>query len=59
MKHLENPMVIGAEAPQPEYIDDSGLWHEPRNYYHTCPVCGANLDPGERCDCEEEDIHEQ
>lgn len=21
-------------------------------YYWTCPNCGANLDPGERCDCE-------
>lgn len=20
-------------------------------YYDTCPACGANLDPGERCDC--------
>lgn len=20
-------------------------------YYDTCPFCGANLDPGERCDC--------
>ena len=20
--------------------------------YVTCPICGANLDPGERCDCE-------
>lgn len=20
-------------------------------YYHTCPYCGCNLDPGERCDC--------
>lgn len=20
-------------------------------YYHTCPDCGANLDPEERCDC--------
>ena len=19
--------------------------------YKSCPVCGANLDPGERCDC--------
>lgn len=19
--------------------------------YRTCPYCGANLDPGERCDC--------
>lgn len=24
-----------------------------RAYYHICPCCGANLDPGERCDCEE------
>ena len=23
-------------------------------YYHTCPRCGANLDPGERCDCKQE-----
>ena len=22
-------------------------------YYHTCPHCGANLDPGERCDCQD------
>lgn len=22
-----------------------------RRYYHTCPSCGANLDPGEQCDC--------
>ena len=21
-------------------------------YYHTCPDCGANLDPGEKCDCQ-------
>ena len=21
-------------------------------YYMTCPYCGANLDPGESCDCE-------
>ena len=20
-------------------------------YYHVCPYCGANLDPGESCDC--------
>ena len=24
-----------------------------KHYYHTCPCRGANLDPGERCDCEE------
>ncbi len=20
-------------------------------YYNTCPKCGCNLDPGEKCDC--------
>ena len=23
-------------------------------YYRTCPDCGAHLDPGERCDCHDE-----
>ena len=23
-------------------------------YYHECPNCGQNLDPGEACDCEKE-----
>lgn len=23
-------------------------------YYNICSICGANLDPGERCDCKEE-----
>lgn len=23
-------------------------------YYRVCPRCGCNLDPGERCDCEDE-----
>lgn len=23
-------------------------------YYQTCPNCGSNLDPGERCDCQKE-----
>lgn len=22
------------------------------SFYHTCSKCGANLDPGEQCDCE-------
>lgn len=22
-------------------------------YYRACPKCGCNLDPGERCDCED------
>lgn len=25
-------------------------------YYWTCPKCGSNNDPGERCDCEKETI---
>jgi hypothetical protein len=28
-------------------------------YYKTCPSCGANLDPDERCSCEDEtDVQE-
>ena len=23
------------------------------SYFHTCEECGANLDPGEHCDCKE------
>lgn len=26
--------------------------------YRTCPECGAHLDPGEQCDCQEEDVEE-
>lgn len=25
-----------------------------KHYYNICPKCGAHLDPGERCDCEDE-----
>lgn len=31
-------------------------------FYHTCEYCGANLDPGEKCDCIEvvqRKIHKQ
>lgn len=24
-----------------------------KTYYRTCPHCGSNLDPGEKCDCQE------
>lgn len=24
-------------------------------YYKPCPLCGAALDPGERCDCQDEE----
>lgn len=32
------------------------MFHLKQNttYYHTCPLCGANLDPGESCDCQKE-----
>lgn len=23
------------------------------SYYKTCPLCGAHLDSGERCDCQD------
>ena len=26
---------------------------EQRMYYNECPLCGANLDPGESCDCQD------
>ena len=26
------------------------------SYYHICPHCGATLDPGEKCDCQKEDV---
>lgn len=28
-------------------------------YYNTCPNCGSNLDPSEKCDCENEKAKEQ
>lgn len=27
--------------------------------YYTCPDCGANLDPGERCDCRSKKVQER
>ena len=35
-------------------IDNSKEGRMKKHYFHTCPKCGANLDPGERCDCEDE-----
>lgn len=28
-------------------------------YYNKCEFCGANLDPGERCDCQEKRIKKE
>lgn len=30
-----------------------------RTMYYTCPRCGANLDPGERCDCRQQSYKEE
>lgn len=32
----------------------------PKNhtYYWTCPYCGSNLDPGEKCDCQKIKTHD-
>ena len=27
------------------------------SYYNTCTRCGAHLDPGEKCDCREDNSH--
>lgn len=26
------------------------------DYYRICPDCGARLDPGERCDCQVDEL---
>lgn len=28
-------------------------------FYKECPLCGCTLDPGEKCDCQEEKEQEQ
>lgn len=28
-------------------------------YYDVCPDCGANLDPGESCNCRDEEMRKQ
>lgn len=30
------------------------MYEEKHPYYHTCPLCGANLDPNESCDCQKD-----
>lgn len=52
---------------QPETVQEAVDWQkewcrafigrlerkQKNQYYAVCPDCGAHLDPGERCDCEE------
>jgi hypothetical protein len=28
------------------------------DYYRICPDCGARLDPGERCDCQVDELED-
>ena len=35
------------------------LFEEKHTYYHTCPYCGANLDPNEKCDCQDTEVTEK
>jgi len=28
-------------------------------YYHQCPRCNCNLDPGEKCDCRKEELKKE
>lgn len=28
-----------------------------KKYYWTCPLCGANLDPNEKCDCKSKEAN--
>ena len=32
----------------------SGIYRRGGGIYRQCPYCGANLDPGETCDCSKE-----
>lgn len=34
-------------------MKDSDKEADKMAYYNTCPRCGAHLDPGESCDCEQ------
>lgn len=28
-------------------------------FYHTCLICGCNLDPDEKCDCRKEELKKE
>ena len=30
-----------------------------KTYYKECPFCGANLDPGEKCQCQEQESKQE
>lgn len=40
-----------ARQQQSNYSNYRQYNQRKRKFYYTCPLCGANLDAGERCDC--------
>ena len=36
-------------------ISSGNEWEGLNMYGRICPLCGANLDPGEKCDCQEKE----
>ena len=52
--------MVGDDDARRLAEDLSGVEIVRNTYFVTCPLCGSNLDPGERCDCEEgRNHHEQ
>ena len=45
-------MACGATCMAASSLTGAGEWSA--MLYWQCPYCGANLDPGERCDCKTE-----
>ena len=51
-EHPHEPASSGALViRQLNYIENGGK--RQMAMYRTCPLCGANLDPGELCDCQD------
>jgi len=44
--------VVGDDDARRLVEDLSGVEIVRNTYFVTCPFCGSNNDPGERCDCE-------
>lgn len=59
-EQLENRMVVDSEWNYGPCLTEEQRYFRskfrPKVYYDTCWNCGANLDPGEKCECcKEED----
>lgn len=48
------PLCVQYQPQDQELFELLGLKEIKRMaFFNTCPKCGANLDPGEKCDCDE------